>query len=107
MNHELDRPLHDAGRKAPPTVLTQDEVNDFEVLVRMAAMLRDQLNELVVDMSRITDERADEDDGWGNTVAWDVIYNGSELGSVLRRCNLALPGAMSAPGLSATQGVAP
>ena len=76
--------------KTTPTVLTQDEVDDFNALWRLARHLRDIQENLVDELSHITGESGDDGD-MSQTVAWDVVHNNDDLHDVLRRRNLALP----------------
>lgn len=75
----------------PATQLTQDEVNEFHALSRLARRLLTMQADLVEEVSRITGEEPDADGLLDGSVAWDVVHNGEELPLVLRRCNLAIP----------------
>jgi hypothetical protein len=68
---------------------TADELAEFRCLYLMAEKFREIMDNLVEEIADFTGESGDAD-GMSNTVAWDVVYNGDDLDSVLRRCKLTL-----------------
>lgn len=73
---------------APP--LTADNIARFHALSRFGSMLRYEQEKLVRDVAEITGEEEIDNDGLSDSVAWDVVHNGDDLDSVLRRCKLTI-----------------
>lgn len=71
----------------PP--LSADEVAEFQALWRLGNMLRYEQDKLVREIANLTGE-SDDDGDWSSTVAWDVVHNGDDLETVLRRCDLSV-----------------
>jgi hypothetical protein len=67
-----------------------EDVAEFEALSRMAAKFREIMENLVDEVAYFTGEEGDPDVGMSDTVAWDVVHNGDDLATVLRRCKLTL-----------------